>query len=332
MMGRSATWEAVAVGGRLSISVTVSGLSRLYGASLAGLVETARIADACGVDRIVMTDHLMIGPRTDRYPYGRFPFPAEEPWPEPLTTLAAMAGATSRIRLGTGILIAPLRPALLLAKTVATLDVLSGGRVDLGVGTGWQREEFDASGLPFVGRTARMDDTLRACRVLWRDAPASFDSPTVRFEQVWCLPRPVQDPIPIWIGGALGDGNLARLAEYGAGWMPVAAGPDEVREGRLARRSRPRRRGHPRRGDAGAGGARSRPRAQPGAARRPRGGRCDRRRLRPGRLRARRGRHRSFPRAHRPRRGGHAVTGDAIDPLLAGPAVAAPACVAEVRG
>lgn len=235
-MGSSAARGAVPVAGRLRISVTVSGLSRLYGAGLADLVETARMADACGVDRIVMTDHVMIGPRTDRYPYGRFPFPVEEPWPEPLTTLAAMAGATSRIRLGTGILIAPLRPALLLAKTVATLDVLSGGRVDLGVGTGWQREEFDASGLPFVGRTARMDDTLRACRVLWREAPASFASETVRFEQVWCLPRPVQDPIPIWIGGALGEGNLARLAEYGAGWMPVAASLDELREGRAALR------------------------------------------------------------------------------------------------
>jgi len=223
---------AASVGDRLRISVTVSGLSRLYADGLAGLVETARVADACGVDQIVVTDHLMIGPRTDRYPYGRFPFPVEEPWPEPLTTLAAMAGATSRVRLGTGILIAPLRPPLLLAKTVATLDVLSGGRVDLGVGTGWQREEFEASGLPFAGRTARMDDTLRACRALWRDAPASFASETTSFRDVWCLPRPVQDPIPIWIGGALVDGNLRRLAEYGAGWMPVAPSLDEVREGR----------------------------------------------------------------------------------------------------
>jgi probable F420-dependent oxidoreductase len=203
----------------------------IYGEDLGRLVETARVADASGVDQIVLTDHVVMGPRTDRYPFGRFPFPLEEPWPEPLTTLAAMAGATSRIRLGTGILIAPLRPAVLLAKTIATLDVLSGGRVDLGVGTGWQPEEFAASGLPFRGRTARMDDTLRACRVLWREAPASFHSGSVSFDEVWCLPRPVQDPIPIWIGGGLSEGNLARLAEYGAGWMPVAPSLDELREG-----------------------------------------------------------------------------------------------------
>lgn len=215
----------------MRISVTVSGLSMIYGEDLGELIETARVADACGVDQIVLTDHVVMGPRTDRYPFGRFPFPLEEPWPEPLTTLAAMAGATSRIRLGTGILIVPLRPAALLAKTVATLDVLSGGRVDLGVGTGWQPEEFDASGVPFLGRTARMDDTLRACRALWREAPASFHSDSVSFDDVWCLPRPVQDPIPIWIGGGLSQGNLARLAEYGAGWMPVGPSLEDLREG-----------------------------------------------------------------------------------------------------
>jgi len=218
---------------RLEISVILSGLSMLYGEDLEGMVETARLADEAGIDQIVVTDHLAIGSRTDRYPYGKFPFANEEPWPEPLTTLAAMAGATSRVRLGTGVLIVPLRPALLLAKTLATLDVISGGRVDLGIGTGWQREEFAAAGVPFVGRTARMEDTLRACRVLWRDAPASFESETVSFQDVWCLPRPLQpDGIPLWIGGGLTEGNLRRLVELGAGWMPVAPDLDELRQGR----------------------------------------------------------------------------------------------------
>ena len=122
----------------MKISVIISGLSMLYGDDLGrGLLETARLADDAGIDQLVMTDHLAIGTQVEKYPYGRFPFPAEEPWPEPLTTLAAMAGATKRVRLGTGVLIAPLRPALLLAKTLATLDVLSEGRLDLGVGTGW---------------------------------------------------------------------------------------------------------------------------------------------------------------------------------------------------
>jgi probable F420-dependent oxidoreductase len=222
-------------GGRLAVSVTLAGLSRLFAGPaprpLEPLLEAARAADGAGVDQLLLTDHLAMGTRTDRYPYGRFPFGVDEPWPEPLTVLAACAAVTRRVRLGTGILIAPLRPALLLAKTVATLDVLTGGRLDLGVGTGWQREEFAAAGVSFAGRAARMDDALRACRALWSRAPASFDSATVSFRDLWCLPRPVQEGgPPLWIGGALGAGNLARLVEYGSGWMPLVA-HDELAEG-----------------------------------------------------------------------------------------------------
>jgi len=219
----------------LGVSLLVAGLPRLFGDDLAAIVELGRAADAAGIDQLVLPDHLAIGPRTDRYPYGRWPGPDDAPWLEPLTTLAAIAGVTRRIRLGTGVLIAPLRPALLLAKTAATLDVLSRGRLDLGVGTGWQREEFAAAGVPFRGRTARMDDVLRACRALWRDAPASFRSETVSFEAIRCLPRPVQrGGPPLWIGGAATPGNLARLAEFGAGWMPIGLDDDAFRDG-LAR-------------------------------------------------------------------------------------------------
>ena len=166
----------------LRVSITLSGLARLFGERLDAAVELAAAADAAGIDQIAVPDHLAIGPRTDKYPYGRFPLPVDEPWLEPLTLLAAMAGATKRIRLASGVLIAPLRPALLLAKTAATLDVLSGGRLDLGVGLGWQREEFDASGVPFARRAARLDDQLRACRALWRGGAVSFRSETVSFD------------------------------------------------------------------------------------------------------------------------------------------------------
>jgi probable F420-dependent oxidoreductase len=212
------------VADRIRISVTLSGFARLFPDGLTAVVEAARVADAAGIDQIAVPDHLAIGPRTDRYPYGRFPFPSEEPWPEPLTLLAAIAGATGRIRLATGVLIAPLRPALLVAKSAATLDALSGGRLDLGVGLGWQPEEFAAAGVPFRGRAARLDDTLRACRLLWRQAPASFRSETVSFDDLWCLPRPVQPGgIPIWIGLAPTARNLARIAELGDGWMPIGS-------------------------------------------------------------------------------------------------------------
>ena len=217
---------------RLPISLTVSGVKRLFGDDLSQLIEFSKRAEDAGIDQIAMTDHLAIGPHTERYPYGAFPFPNDEPWPEPLLTLAAIAGATRRIRLATAVLIAPLRPALLLAKSLATLDVLSGGRVDLGVGTGWQKEEFAASGVPFETRAARMDDVLRACRVLWRDAPASFQSPTVSFDDLWCIPRPVQPGgVPIWFGVPPTPRNVARVVEMGVGWVPVGTDLDALASG-----------------------------------------------------------------------------------------------------
>jgi probable F420-dependent oxidoreductase len=219
---------------RLGVSVTISGLSRLFGTDLGAVLDVARTADAAGIHQLVLPDHLAIGPRTDRYPFGTFPYPPSEPWLEPLTTLAALAGVTQRVRLATGVLIAPLRPALLLAKTAATLDVLSAGRLDLGVGTGWQREEFTDAGQAFVGRTARLDDTVRACRALWTEAPpVSFHAPTVAFEELWCEPKPVQaGGVPIWFGGGPTDATARRIATLGAGWLPVGVMPlDDLRTG-----------------------------------------------------------------------------------------------------
>jgi probable F420-dependent oxidoreductase len=215
-----------------SLSITVSAIGSLYGDDLGALTDLARIADDTGIDQLVMPDHVVMGPHLERYPYGRFPLPLEEPWPEPLTVLAAMAGASSRVRFGTGVLITPLRPPVLLAKTLATLDVLSRGRLEVGVGTGWQREEYEAEGLDFARRGQLFDDGLRACRVLWRDAPAAFDSPTLSFRDVWCLPRPVQaGGPPLWFGVGLGPKNVARIVELGAGWMPMDSRPATLREG-----------------------------------------------------------------------------------------------------
>lgn len=219
------------------LSITIAGLAGLFGDDLAGVVEMAVAAEQAGVHQVVLPDHLAMGPRTDRYPYGPYPLPLDEPYLEPLTTLAAIAGATERIRLGTGILIAPLRRPLVLAKTAATLDVLSGGRLDLGVGVGWQREEFAAAGVAFEERWRILDDTLRACRVLWSEAPACFRSETVSFEDVRCLPHPVQPGgIPIWFGAALSEKNLVRIAELGAGWLPMTSDLEELRAGHAALR------------------------------------------------------------------------------------------------
>lgn len=216
-----------------SLALTLAGLHRRFGPDARVYVELARLADEAGVDQLVLADHVVMGERTDRYPFGSFPYQASEPWMEPLTTFAAIAAVTKRARLFTGILIAPLRPAVLLAKTVATLDALSGGRVELGVGVGWQREEFDALGVPFERRWSRLDDTLRACRALWaQDGPVSFESPTVRFEGIWCSPRPVQPRLPVWFGARLTGALAVRIAELGDGWYPIGVTPpDELAAG-----------------------------------------------------------------------------------------------------
>ncbi len=196
------------------------------------LLEVARIAEDAGVDRVVVTDHVVNGPNVSDYPWGRFPTGPEGDWLEPLTVLTAIAGATERVRLSTGILIAPLRPAALLAKTVATLDVLSGGRVDLGVGTGWQPEEFDALGVDHAKRGQILTDTIGACRALWQDLPATFSSPTVSFTDTYCAPQPVQPRLPVWFSGTLTDRNLRRIVDLGDGWIPIMGSTvDDIRAG-----------------------------------------------------------------------------------------------------
>jgi probable F420-dependent oxidoreductase len=191
-------------------------------------VDVARAADDAGVDRIVVVDHVVMGPHTDNYQWGKFPVPPDAPWFEPLTMLSAIASATERVRLATGILIVPLRPAALLAKMVATLDVISGGRVDLGVGTGWQREEYDAEGLDFARRATLFDDALGALRVLWRDSPAAYESATVSFTETWCAPQPAQPGgVPIWIAGTLHTRNVERIVRFGDGWIPIMGEPVE---------------------------------------------------------------------------------------------------------
>jgi len=187
-----------------------------------GFVDLGRAAEDAGIDRVVVVDHVVMGPHTENYMWGKFPVPPDAPWLEPLTVLASVAAVTNRVRLATGILIAPLRPPALLAKQVATLDQMSGGRVDLGVGTGWQREEYDAQGLAFEDRGQLLDDSLAACRALWRDTPAALETPTLSFRDIYCMPKPVQPGgVPVWIAGTLHQRNLARVVEYGAGWIPI---------------------------------------------------------------------------------------------------------------
>jgi probable F420-dependent oxidoreductase len=191
------------------------------------LLDVARCAEDAGLGGISLGDHVVLGSTTAGYRWGKFPVPPTAPWLEALTVLTAIAAVTSCIRLQTGVLLAALRPAPLLAKSVATLDLLSGGRVDLGVGTGWHEEEYAAFGLDFKKRGTLLTDTLAACRALWQQTPASFESSTICFRDVYCEPKPVQARLPIWIGGPLNERNLERIVQFGDGWFPIMGSTDD---------------------------------------------------------------------------------------------------------
>jgi probable F420-dependent oxidoreductase len=202
-------------------------------ADWSGLMAAARVADKAGIDRLTVSDHVVFGERLDEYGRpevggtagGKQPTGPDGAWLEPLTTLAVMAGMTSRIRLSTAIIIAALRRPVTMAKTCATLDVLSGGRLDLGVGVGWQKEEYLAAGLKFEGRGRLLDHTLEVCQTLWRETRASYKSAELSFDAIHQMPKPLQPGgVPIWVSGTINKMTVARLARFGSGWIPW--GPD----------------------------------------------------------------------------------------------------------
>jgi probable F420-dependent oxidoreductase len=196
------------------------------------IVDLAVSAEALGVGAVAVADHVLLGADTSGYPFGDFPLLPAAPFLEPLSTLMAVATATERIRVTTGILVAPLRRAAVLAKTVATIDAMSAGRVELGVGVGWHRPEYDACGVDFGRRGVVLDDTIGACRALWSAPSASFASSTVAFTRANCVPLPVQQPLPVLFAGSLHARNVRRIVALGDGWIPVmGAAPAIVADG-----------------------------------------------------------------------------------------------------
>lgn len=184
--------------------------------------QVARVAEELGFSTLWAGEHVaMFDRQKSRYPYaddGRIAVPAEADWLDPLITLSFAAAATTRIGLATGVLLLPEHNPLLLAKQVASLDSLSGGRLRLGVGVGWSREEFDALGIPFARRGARATEYAAAMRTLWREDVASFEGEFTQFENVRLNPKPHMDRrIPITLGGN-SDAALRRVAAWGDGW------------------------------------------------------------------------------------------------------------------
>ena len=203
------------------------------------MIRRAEEADRAGIDRLAFSDHIVFGEHLDLYADparggaegGRQPTGPDGHWLEPLTVATYLAGRTTRIHFFTGILLAALRRPVVLAKTAATLDVLSGGRLDLGVGVGWQREEYEAAGLDFATRGAALDHTLAVVQTLWRETAADFADDRLEFASIHQMPKPTRPGgVPIWVSGTINDRAMARLARFGQGWIPWGADADDLVE------------------------------------------------------------------------------------------------------
>jgi probable F420-dependent oxidoreductase len=193
------------------------------------LPNLGRLAERAGVAGVCVADHVVLGGDVAGYPYGEFQYEPSAPFMEPLSFLGAVGAVTSRITLATHVLLPALRRATVLAKTIATVDRLTQGRLELGVGVGWHRAEFESGGLCFEERGRLLDETIAGCRALWRSSPASFQSRSVRFEQLWCEPKPMRPAgPPVLFSGAMSSRNVRRIIEMGDGW--IAPGVTTVAE------------------------------------------------------------------------------------------------------
>lgn len=200
------------------------------------LVAYARHAEHCGFEALVAIEHpLVVSTYTSHYPYnesGRMPLPDDTPIPDPIDLLAFVAGTTTTLGLCTGVLVLPAHQPVVLAKRLATLDVLSGGRLRLCVGLGWMREELEACGTDFASRGRRADEMIDAMRVLWSESGpegASFNGEFVSFANAHSYPKPARpEGIPIHIGGT-SPASMRRAAQRGDGWQPLGIGGEELR-------------------------------------------------------------------------------------------------------
>ena len=198
-----------------------------------GAVAIGQAAEAGGFESLWTVEHVLVpAGYQSTYPYsptGKMPGGDDSDIPDPLIWLTFVGAHTSTIRLGTGILILPQRNPIVVAKEIATLDRLSGGRVELGIGVGWLEEEFDAIGVPFADRGKRTDDHVEVLRALWADGEASHDSSYTTFGPAYSRPRPTQTKIPITIGGH-SKAAARRAGRLGDGFFPGKGSHEELAE------------------------------------------------------------------------------------------------------
>lgn len=196
-----------------------------------GAAQLARGAEAAGFDSLWTVEHVIVPKDYESsYPYdpsGKMPGGPTAPIPDPLIWLTWVAAHSTNLRLATGILILPQRNPLVLAKEVATLDALSGGRVELGIGVGWLEEEFGALGIPWERRGARTDDYIQAMRSLWSSDIAEYSGEFVSFSDVACKPNPIDGSVPIHIGGH-STASAKRAGRIGDGFFPAGGDIPEL--------------------------------------------------------------------------------------------------------
>src|SRR6266446_1909576 len=200
------------------------------------LVRFAHAAEQREVASLWVSDHVIF-PRsaTGSYPGGRCPHPPDEPYLEPVTVLAAAAVCTSRARLGASVFILGHRHPVVMAKMLASIDVLSNGRLICGVGVGWWKEELEILGVPFHARGRQADEAIRVFKALWTMDNPAFDGEFFKFRDIGFAPKPVQKPHPpIWVGGD-SPGAFRRVATLGDGWHATSKTPAQFKEalGRL---------------------------------------------------------------------------------------------------
>lgn len=194
------------------------------------IVTIAKKGEELGFDSISLGDHILV-PRTieSSYPYtdnGEYPGSTTGSSLEQLSVLSYLAGQTSKIRLSTSVMVVPHRNPIVAAKSLATIDVLSKGRLVVGVGTGWMREEFEALGVePFEDRGAVTDDYIQAMKELWTSSSPSYNGKYCSFKEISFLPKPVQKPHPpLWVGGE-SKRAIRRAARFCDGWCPIDVNP-----------------------------------------------------------------------------------------------------------
>ena len=196
------------------------------------IAATAQAADRLGVSTLWVGEHVVLFDRQNsKYPYsnnGEFPLPGGADWLDPFITLTYAAALTKTIRLATGICLVPEHNPVVLAKEIASLDKLSGGRFAFGVGIGWSAEEFAALGIPFERRAQRTREYIAVMQRLWTEEAATFHGEFVNFDNAKSFPKPVRGgKLPIIFGGESAPA-LKRTADIGNGWFGFNVGPDEA--------------------------------------------------------------------------------------------------------